>query len=63
MTHDERLIMLEAMKQYGGSFAKAIAAAWTLADATNCRKLEECFPELIEKYGPKSAFYEGTQRQ
>ena len=49
-TLDERLAITEQMSMYGGSFAKALAKAWQVADSTNGRRVEEAFPELLEKY-------------
>lgn len=50
MTHDERLKVSGAMLQFGGSFVKALAAAWRLADESNSAKIEAAFPEYIAKY-------------
>lgn len=47
-TQDLRII--EAMSQYGGSFAKAIANAAKFADNDNYNKLKQAFPELWERY-------------
>ena len=47
-TQDFRII--DAMSQYGGSFAKAIAKAALLADEHNYNKLKQAFPELWERY-------------
>ena len=47
-TQDLRII--DAMSQYGGSFAKAIANAAKVADSDNYNKLKQAFPELWEKY-------------
>ncbi len=38
------------MLHYGGSFAKAIADAWVVADAGNRAKLEEAFADLFARY-------------
>jgi O-phosphoseryl-tRNA(Cys) synthetase len=47
---DERLKIVKNMKTYGGSFAWAIAEALLVADSDNVRRIEEAFPELLEKY-------------
>ena len=47
-TQDSRII--EAMSNYGGSFAKAIANAAKVADSENYNKLKQAFPELWERY-------------
>ena len=41
---------LDKMIQRGGSFAKAIAAAYYVADSQNRAKLESAFAELFERY-------------
>jgi 2-oxo-4-hydroxy-4-carboxy--5-ureidoimidazoline (OHCU) decarboxylase len=40
----------QAMHQYGGSFAKALAKAFYVADAQNQAKLVDAFPALFAKY-------------
>ena len=42
--------IIDAMSQYGGSFAKAIANAAKVADSDNYNKLKQAFPELWERY-------------
>jgi len=42
--------IVEAMDTYGGSFAKAIAAAFVRADDENVRRLKAAFPELWAEY-------------
>ena len=44
------LRIIDAMSQYGGSFAKAIANAAKLADENNYNTLKQAFPELWERY-------------
>ena len=39
-----------AMRRYGGSFVKALADAFTAADAENFAKLRAAFPDYWEKY-------------
>lgn len=49
-TLDERLAIVDRIEGYGGHFAKAIAKALLVADSSNIRRLEDAFPELLEKY-------------
>ena len=49
-TLDERLAIIDRIESYGGHFAKAIAKALLVADEGNLRRLEEAFPELLERY-------------
>ena len=62
MTHDQKLITVRAMKQYGGSFVQALAAALLLADVTNVQRLEGAFPEYMMKYGPGSDMYAAMEK-
>ena len=41
---------LDKMTNQGGSFAKAIAAVYYVADSQNRAKLEAAFAELFEQY-------------
>jgi len=38
------------MRQYGGSFARALAEAWFKADVVNQQRLEQAFPDFFERY-------------
>ena len=42
--------MITCMKEYGGSFVKALAECLECADPINYQKLEEAFPEYFEEY-------------
>lgn len=44
--------LVEAMRAYGGSFAKHIAGAWTVADSGNKRALRAAFADLLEGFRP-----------
>lgn len=50
MNKNDDLAILQAMNTYGGSFAKAIAAAARAADSVNYAKLKAAFPELWVRY-------------
>lgn len=50
MNRDEVLKIAEAMKEYGGSFARSIAEALLHADPENMARLIQAFPELVEQY-------------
>jgi hypothetical protein len=50
VTHDDKLKVIRAMKEFGGSFVKALAQAWLYADEDNCAKIEAAWPEYIAKY-------------
>jgi hypothetical protein len=50
MTREERLT-LDAMIEYGGGFAKALAAAFVAADPTNRETIKRSFPEMFSRYG------------
>lgn len=46
-----------AMERHGGRFCASIAQTWRVADPTNKRRIEDAFPDLLNKYGPESAFF------
>lgn len=48
--HDMKLAIAHAMKQYGGSFVKALGDCVIYADDSNLSKLQKAFPEEFEKY-------------
>jgi hypothetical protein len=50
MTHNEKLKVIHAMKNYGGGFVKQLAYLWLLADDDNCERIEAAWPEYIAKY-------------
>ena len=49
-TLDERLNIIQNMRDYGGGFAEAIGQALLVADLLNTRRIEQAFPELLAKY-------------
>ena len=64
MQVDDVVQMAEAMRLYGGSFVKALGAAFTAADPTNMQRLLDAFPDYVQKYGPGSApFKLAAQRE
>ena len=48
--------MLGTVRRNGGSFAVKLADCLAVADSINRQRLLECFPELVERYGPESIF-------
>lgn len=50
MDRDTQYWMIQAMQSYGGSFIKSLSMAWLRADQINTAKLEQAFPEYVEKY-------------
>ena len=49
-TLDELLKIIHNMKAYGGHFARHLGDALLHADGPNTRRIEQAFPELLEKY-------------
>lgn len=47
----------EAMERDGGGFCAKLARAWFAADPRNKARIEQAFPELLEDFGPGSAFF------
>lgn len=52
---DNDIQVWETMRKYGGSFAKALAAAMVVADSENLRKIKTTWPELFEEYARAAA--------
>ena len=50
MTHDEKLPVIRAMKECGGSFVQRLGEAWLYADDENSRRIEVAFPEYVASY-------------
>ncbi len=40
----------QAMRQYGGSFAKSLADCWLRADPINRQRVVAAFPEFFDRY-------------
>jgi hypothetical protein len=47
---EQDLKVIEAMKQYGGSFVKSLAEAATRADMQNLAKIKAAFPDYWKQY-------------
>lgn len=47
---DERIVVLENMKRYGGSFVQALAECFYRADEINFVILKTAFPDIWDKY-------------
>lgn len=56
MTYDEVFQMITRMEKYGGSFVKALANTFRVADPSNRQKLIDAFPNYVNEYGPNSNF-------
>ena len=50
MTPAQRGQTLRNMARFGGSFVKALAAAWLLADPENDQALGAAFPAIVNRY-------------
>jgi len=56
MTSTELYRMTETMTKYGGKFVSTMADALRYADPTNRGRILDAFPDLVQRYGPGSAF-------
>ena len=54
MDNDLRLKTIQNMREYGGSFVKALAEAMLAADEMNLRMIEATWPEYMDRYHPKN---------
>jgi hypothetical protein len=50
MTNDQKFLLIEAMRQYGGNFVSKLADAMTAADPENFKRLCDAFPDIVQKY-------------
>lgn len=48
---------LKTMEQLGGGFVQNLAIAWMRADSYNRDRLQRAFPDMVERYGPRSSLY------
>ena len=62
MTYYQKLITVRAMKQYGGSFVKALAEALLMADGSNTARIRGAFTDYMAKYGPGSDMYAAVEK-
>lgn len=62
ITHDQRLIVCRAMKEYGGSFVKALGNALLHADQANIQIICVAFDRKYDSYFPGGDFYNSMQR-
>lgn len=63
MDEHEFYMFLMAARRYGGSFVSNLAVAWGAADSGNKARLAMAFPDIVEKYGPGSYFYDNVARE
>ena len=52
MTHNDKIKMVAMMKRFGGSFVRALAECFILADSNNLDRLYKAFPEIVQQYNP-----------
>lgn len=57
LTYEDTHRTFIAMERHGGGFCRNIARAWYVADPSNKNRIEHAFPELLDNYGPNSAFF------
>lgn len=57
LNDQQKYLVLAAMCAYGGGFVSRLAEAWVHADVTNTARLEQAFPDMVERYGPGTIFY------
>lgn len=48
--NEDEIEVVSAMERYGGSFVKALANCFFLADRENIDRLKKAFPEYWERY-------------
>lgn len=50
ISKNEQVVVSSTMREYGGSFAKALGHAIGLADEENLQRIKDAFPELWDGY-------------
>jgi len=50
MTPEHEIAVIGKMKEFGGSFVKALAVAYEYADPINRKKIREAWPEYWKNY-------------
>jgi hypothetical protein len=63
LNYSNRYQLTEAMIRYGGSFFQKLASAMRSADSTNFQRILDCFPEILDQYGPDSRFYKASKEE
>lgn len=58
MNAQERYAFTQTLKHFGGSFVAALGELYQVADAHNCARLDAAFPDIVERYGPGSYFFD-----
>ena len=58
MNDSQLIFAAQAMASFGGEFVRQIARAFYAADNSNRARLVAAFPELFEKFGPGSMYFE-----
>jgi pyruvate/2-oxoacid:ferredoxin oxidoreductase beta subunit len=61
MTADERTV--QAMRVYGGSFIKSLAACFMWADEENYARLKAAFPDYWQKYSELGDLAEKREKE
>jgi hypothetical protein len=52
--------LVKAMDRYAGSWGRQFSQLLKVSDPANRRRLLEAFPDLVQRYGPGSDFYESA---
>ena len=60
MTLTELYHLTETMTKYGGKFVSSLANALRYADPANRQRILDAFPDLVQRYGPGSAFQQSV---
>lgn len=63
MSEVQRHRTVQAMERFGGGFVARLSQALFVADSTNRERLTDAFPEMADKYGPGTFFYERIEEQ
>jgi len=62
MSPSEIYQLTACMETYGGKFVSSLAIAIRYADPSNRQRILSTFPEIVEKYGPRSVLSTTTRQ-
>ena len=62
MSPSEIYQLTACMETYGGKFVSSLAMAIRYADPSNRQRILSIFPEIVEKYGPRSVLSTTTRQ-
>lgn len=57
MTSEQQIHTLLTAQRFGGNFIRLLATAGLAADPINRGLIFQCWPQMVQQYGPTSCLY------